>query len=118
VAKKFIKARVSRALTLNRAAELFQEIWSNHRMVELEGPQRLTPNEIAARFAKLLGRPVRTEEVPRETWESLFKTQGMRNPKMLDGFNEGWIEFEDGHAGSFKGNVALETVLQTLIPIC
>jgi NAD(P)H dehydrogenase (quinone) len=91
-------------------------------MVELEGPQRLSPNEIAARFAKLLGRSVRTEEVPRETWESLFKSQGMRNPtpriKMLDGFNEGWIEFEDGHAGSFKGNVALETVLQTLIPIC
>jgi NAD(P)H dehydrogenase (quinone) len=79
----------------------------------LEGPQRVTPNEIAATFAKLLGRP------PRETWESLFKSQGMRNPtpriKMLDGFNEGWIEFEDGHAGSLKGNVVLETVLQTLI---
>jgi hypothetical protein len=58
------------------------------------------------------------EAVPRETWESLFKSQGMRNPtpriRMLDGFNEGWIEFESGEAGSQKGSVALETVLQAL----
>jgi NAD(P)H dehydrogenase (quinone) len=85
----------------------------------LEGPQRVTPNEIAATIAKLLGLPVRAEEVPRETWESLFKSQGMRDPtprtKMLDGFNEGRIEFEDGHAGSLTGNVVLETVLKELI---
>jgi hypothetical protein len=30
--------------------------------------------------------------------------------RMLDGFNEGWIDFEHGEAGSLKGNVALETV--------
>jgi hypothetical protein len=34
---------------------------------------------------------------------------------MLDGFNEGWIEFENGAAGSRKGEIALKTVLQTLI---
>jgi hypothetical protein len=59
------------------------------------------------------------EAVPRATWEPLFKSQGMNNPmpriQMLDGFNEGWIEFEGGEAGSRKGKVALETVLQTLI---
>jgi NAD(P)H dehydrogenase (quinone) len=101
------------------AAELLQETWSEHRVVELEGPQRVTPNEIASTFAHLLGRPVRVEAVPRETWESLFKLQGMRNPtpriQMLDGFNEGWIEFEGGEVGSRKGNVTLQTVLRTLI---
>jgi uncharacterized protein YbjT (DUF2867 family) len=101
------------------AAELLQERWSAHRIVELEGPHRVTPKEIAATFTNLLGRPVRVEAVSRETWESLFKSQGMRNPtpriQMLDGFNEGWIEFEDGQAGSRKGNVTLETVLRTLI---
>jgi hypothetical protein len=59
------------------------------------------------------------EPVPRETWESLFKSQGMKNPEpriqMLDGFNEGWIEFEGKNVGSRKGKVALETVLRTLI---
>ena len=101
------------------AAELLRETWSGHRVVELEGPQRVTPNEIAATFARLLGRPVKMEAVPRETWESLFLSQGMKNPtpriQMLDGFNEGWIEFESGEAGSRKGKVALETVLRSLI---
>jgi NAD(P)H dehydrogenase (quinone) len=101
------------------AAELLQETWSGHRVVELEGPQRVTPNEIASTFAQLLGHPVRVETVPRETWESLFKSQGMSNPtpriQMLDGFNEGWIEFEGGEVGSRKGNTTLRTVLRTLI---
>jgi uncharacterized protein YbjT (DUF2867 family) len=101
------------------AAELLQEMWTGHRVVELEGPHRVTPNEIAATFTELLGKPVRMEVVPEETWESLFLSQGMKNPtpriQMLDGFNEGWIEFESGEAGSRKGKVALETVLQTLL---
>ena len=101
------------------AAALLQEMWSGHRVVELEGPQRVTPNEIAATFAKLLGSSVRMEVVPRESWEALFKSQGMKNPipriRMLDGFNEGWIEFERGEAGSQKGNESLESVLKALI---
>jgi uncharacterized protein YbjT (DUF2867 family) len=101
------------------AAELLQETWTGHRVVELEGPHRVTPNEIAATFAELLGKPVGMEVVPEETWESLFLSEGMKNPtpriEMLDGFNEGWIEFESGEAGSRKGKVALKTVLQTLI---
>ena len=43
----------------------------------------------------------------------------MKNPmpriRMIDGFNEGWIEFENGQAESRKGEVALKTVLQALI---
>jgi NAD(P)H dehydrogenase (quinone) len=101
------------------AAELLQETWSSRRVVELEGPSRVSPSEIAATFAELLGYPVRMEPVPRETWEPLFRSQGMKNPtpriRMLDGFNEGWIEFENGEAGSQKGTVALKTVLQMLI---
>jgi len=101
------------------AAELIQTTWSGRNVVELEGPHRVTPDEIAATFADLLGHPVRTEAVPRETWEALFQSQGMKNPspriQMLDGFNQGWIEFESGEAGSRKGNVGLRTVLQRLI---
>jgi NAD(P)H dehydrogenase (quinone) len=97
------------------AAELLQQSWGGRRVVELEGPHRVTPNDIAASFAKLLGRPVCAEAVPRETWGALFKSQGMKDPmpriQMLDGFNEGWIEFEGGEAGSMKGQVDLETVL-------
>ena len=35
--------------------------------------------------------------------------------RMLDGFNDGWIEFENGDAGSRKGEIALKSVLQTLV---
>jgi hypothetical protein len=78
----------------------------------------VTPNEIAATFAKLLGRAVRMEAVPRETWETVFRSQGVKNPaprmRMLDGFNEGWIEFEN-REGVLKGNVEIETVLTRLL---
>lgn len=43
----------------------------------------------------------------------------MKNPlprrQMLDGFNEGWIEFESGEARSRKGRVDLESVLHVLM---
>jgi NAD(P)H dehydrogenase (quinone) len=103
----------------NEAAKLLQESWTGRRVVELEGPRRVTPNEIANTFAEVLGRRVSMDAVPRETWEQLFRSQGMKNPipriRMLDGFNDGWIEFENGDAGSRKGDVALKSVLQTLI---
>ena len=110
---------VATADTGKVAAGLLQVAWNGRRVIELEGPHRVTPNEIAATFAKLLDRPVRMEAVPRESWEALFKSQGMKNPipriRMLDGFNEGWIDFERGEADSQKGSVALETVLKAVI---
>ena len=101
------------------AAGLLQQTWNGHRIVEFEGPQRVTPNEVAATFSMLLDRPVQMEVVPRESWKTLFRSQGMKNPlpriRMLDGFNEGWIEFESGEAGSQKGSTNLESVLRSLI---
>jgi uncharacterized protein YbjT (DUF2867 family) len=100
------------------AAGLIEETWLGHRVVELEGPKRVTPNDIAAGFAKLLGRQVRMEAVPRDTWESLFRSQGMKNPEprlqMLDGFNEGWIDFERPE-DVMKGTVEIETALKALL---
>ena len=101
------------------AAELLEETWTGVRVVELEGPRRVSPNDVAATFSKLLGRPVTMELVPREKWEESFRAQGITNPlprlQMLDGFNEGWIDYEGGAAGTRKGKVELETVLKKLI---
>ncbi|AMP03666.1 NmrA family NAD(P)-binding protein [Collimonas pratensis] len=98
------------------AAELLLEQWQGRRIVELEGPERITPNQIAATFAELLAQPVRVEAVPRETWRDIFSAQGAIDPeprmRMLDGFNQGWIEF----AGTArKGKVTLATVLKQLL---
>jgi uncharacterized protein YbjT (DUF2867 family) len=101
------------------AAELLQQDWTGRRVVELEGPHRVSPNDIAAAFAKILGRDVRAEAVPRETWGALFRSQGTNDPmpriQMLDGFNEGWIEFEGAANSVMKGEVKLETVLRELV---
>jgi NAD(P)H dehydrogenase (quinone) len=101
------------------AAGLLQEKWDGHRVVELEGPTRVTPNQIATTLAKLLGKPVHMKVVPRKSWEALFRSQGTKNPvpriRMLDGFNEGWIEFERGKSGSQKGSTSLEAVLKSVI---
>ena len=111
--------RVATADVGRVAAQLLQETWTGRRIVELGGPRRVTPDEIAATLAEFLCRPVRSESVPRGTWDPLFRSQGMQNPipriRMLDGFNEGWIEFEDGATGSQKGEVALKTVLKSLV---
>jgi NAD(P)H dehydrogenase (quinone) len=101
------------------AAELIQEPVDGHRVVELESAERITPNQIAQVFSSLLGRTVKMEVVPRESWEPMFRAQGMKNPmpriRMLDGFNEGWIEFEGGEDESRKGTVGIQTVLKKLL---
>jgi NAD(P)H dehydrogenase (quinone) len=96
------------------AAALLQESWNSVRIVELEGPRRYSAADIGRALATALGREVCMEPVPRETWEKLFRSQGMKNPmpriRMLDGFNEGWIDFE--RAGEHRrGTVTLETLI-------
>jgi NAD(P)H dehydrogenase (quinone) len=101
------------------AAELLGEAWTGVRMVELEGPRRYSANDIAAGLGAALERPVRAEAVPHDRWETLFRSQGMKHPtpriRMLDGFNEGWIDFESGEANSRKGRTTLESVLRSLV---
>ena len=100
------------------AADLLRESWTGLRIVELEGPRRYSADDIAAGFAEALGHPVRTEPVPRDTWEALFHSQGMKHPlariRMIDGFNEGWIDFECDGAEHRAGRIPLEAVLKNL----
>jgi NAD(P)H dehydrogenase (quinone) len=101
------------------AAELLKERWEGKRVVELEGPQRVSPNALAAAFAKVLGTPVRAEAVPRDRWESIFRTQGMKNPtprmQMIEGFNAGWIDFPDRGAHARKGSISVDQAIAALI---
>jgi len=101
------------------AAELLNQTWMGARVVELEGPRRYSANDIVAGFSAALERPVRAEVVPREQWETLFRSQGMKNPmpriRMIDGFNEGWIDFEFGETNSRKERTTLEAVLRSLV---
>lgn len=101
------------------AAALLQENWTGHRLVELEGPRGVSPNDLAAAFDEALGKPVRIEIVARETWEELFRSQGMNNPmpriRMLDGFNEGWIAFRDNGADTRRAPTDIAAVVRSLV---
>jgi uncharacterized protein YbjT (DUF2867 family) len=101
------------------AAELIQQERTGTRIVELEGPSRVSPDDLATAFARALGRPVRAVPVPRESWAALFRSQGMRNPeprmRMLDGFNEGWIDFQDGGKSAIKGSISAADVIADLV---
>jgi uncharacterized protein YbjT (DUF2867 family) len=97
------------------AAKLLREDWRGTRIVELEGPARVSPNDLAHAFATALERPVCVEIVPRESWEWIFRDQGAHNPtprmRMLDGFNDGWISFRGPTA---TGTTALASVIAEL----
>lgn len=100
------------------AAELLQQNWAGRQVIELEGPARVSPNDIAATFAEVFAHPVSARAVPRQTWEQQFRAQGMKHPEprmwMLDGFNEGWIEFEHAESKRRKGRIGLKQVLREL----
>jgi NAD(P)H dehydrogenase (quinone) len=100
------------------AADLLREEWSGQRIVELEAAERTTPNAIAAAFEKALGKPVRAQIAPRGEWEQTFRAQGMKNPtprmQMIDGFNEGWIDFKHQGANSRKGCITIDEAIAAL----
>ena len=89
------------------AADLIQEDWTGIRVVELEGPCRVTPNDLADAFARVFRKPVRAVPVPRESWDALFRSQGM--------INESWIEFRDGGSKAIKGRTNAVTVIAGLV---
>src|ERR1700733_11000438 len=100
------------------AAELLRDTLSGVWLVELEGPRRYSARDIGSAFAAALGREMRMDPVPRETWEALFRAQGMKHPmprmRMVDGFNEGWIDFEGGGEHR-KGATTLYAVIADLV---
>jgi uncharacterized protein YbjT (DUF2867 family) len=101
------------------AADLIQEDWTGVRIVELEGPRRVSPNDLADAFTSALGKPVHAVPVPRESWDALFRSQGMKHPepriRMLEGFNDGWIEFQGQGSKAIKGGTSATAVIAALV---
>ena len=101
------------------AADLLQQSWIGRRVVNIEGPHHLSPLDLANAWAAALGHPVKTAPVPRENWEMLFRAQGAKNPeprmRMLDGFNAGWISFDDDGGDPIRGMIRLEDVIAGIV---
>jgi uncharacterized protein YbjT (DUF2867 family) len=88
-------------------------------IVELEANERISPDRIAAAYAEALGHDVRAVAVPREAWEAEFLAAGMANPlprmQMIDGFNQGWIDFADRGANAHKGVTPIDQVIADIV---
>jgi uncharacterized protein YbjT (DUF2867 family) len=58
------------------AARLLREPVEQTGIHPVEGPERYSPNDVAACFAAVLGRAVRVEVIPRGTWEEAYRSLG------------------------------------------
>lgn len=102
-------------------ADTLRQTWQGHRHLEVGGPRRYSPRELAASFSKALGKTVEPVVVPRADWVKNFVAQGTpedRTPlrvEMLDAFNSGWIDFNVPGTEQAVGSTDLDTVIQSLV---
>ncbi len=105
-------------------AATLTESWHGRRVIELEGPRRYSPHDMAQAFAAVLEHDVEAFEVPRDQWAKRFVSEGIpadrTGPRiaMLDGFNRGWIGFEGGTAEHVKGSIPLGYMADELVNAC
>jgi len=103
------------------AVDILLQSWTGPRHIEVAGPRKYSPREVAETFASILGHPVETIVVPREKWAETFVAQGMPPDRtapriaMLDGFNSGWIDFGVPGTEHVTGATELKAVLQQLV---
>jgi NAD(P)H dehydrogenase (quinone) len=101
-------------------AEVLLQSWTGNRAIEVAGPRRYTPLDIAAALGTAVNRAVEAVEVPREKWASNFVAQGApvnrTEPRetMIEAFNSSWIDFGVPGAEHVKGTTDLATVLRQL----
>jgi NAD(P)H dehydrogenase (quinone) len=92
------------------AAEVLHEEWSGHRHIEVAGPSRYTPRQIAEALASSLGTPVEPVAVPRETWD--FNAP---RAEMVDAFNSHWIDFGVPGTEHIQGTGDLKDVIASVV---
>lgn len=101
-------------------ADVLQEDWTGQRVMELEGPRRYSPDDVAKAFASVLGRDVHAEILPPSEWDATYRSWGLAPrsasamAEMLNGFNQGWIVYEKSEDQITHGPTPLDTVLSNL----
>ena len=103
------------------AADSLLQTWAGNRYIEVAGPQRYSPRQIAATFARVLSHPVEAVAVPRDRWAETFVSQGTPADRtayrveMLDAFNSGWIDFGVPGTEHARGRIPLDAALEALL---
>ncbi len=102
------------------AAEALLDGPRGERVLELSGPQDVTPKEVAAVVSKLLGRTIQLVEPPLEAVVPTFTSFGISADvaglfrDMYQGIRSGRVSFEGGKAEARRGATSLEETLRQL----
>jgi NAD(P)H dehydrogenase (quinone) len=102
-------------------ADVLRQEWTGTRYIEVAGPERYCPSDIARALSNALGRRIEAVAVPREKWTEFFLSQGMPEGRtepraeMVDGFNSGWIHFGVPGTEQVTGTTSLSSVIATLV---
>jgi NAD(P)H dehydrogenase (quinone) len=100
------------------AANLLQQTWSGHRIVELAAEPSLSPIDVAAAFTTVFGREIKASVVPRDQWIPTYRSWGLTSrsaeamAEMIEGFNRKWILFGGHDVERIVGETTLKQVLE------
>jgi len=105
------------------AAELLLEAPSAKtlRIVSVEGPRRVSLNEVARAFSAVVGREVVADAVPREAWAPMLKRAGLSEnhvqllTELYDAVNAGQIDVEKGVSEQRFGKTELTDVFTSML---
>ena len=104
------------------AAEALCENWNKKRIIELEGPEMYSPNNVAKSLSQALGRTIRAVAIAESGWAGALSDAGL-SAAALDGFvemtqglNSGHISFVDGMSIDHrKGNISLNSMITAMV---
>ena len=91
------------------------------RIVSLEGPQRVSVNDIAATLSEVSGRAIEPRALPREMWTPALLKAGLSNnharliTDLYDIYNAGRIDVEADRSERRFGTTALRDGLESLV---
>lgn len=103
-----------------QASKLLQEQFTGLRIIEFEGPQRLSHADVTQILSELLNKPLQGSLVPREARASIMESFGfgkvgaLRFAELTFAIEDGIIQFEGGHE-SVKGTQTYKEFLTPFI---
>ena len=99
------------------AAEALCESWDGKRIIELEGPDKYSPNEVAVYLTQVLRKTINPISIPESNWLQSISEQGFSTAantgfiEMTQGLNSGHIAFNDSSIDRRQGTIPLKEVV-------
>ncbi len=103
------------------AADALCQSWNGTRIIELEGPNRYSPNDVAKHVSKVLGKTIGAAVIPESNWKQALSGLGFSFSaltgfiEMTRGLNSGHIAFaDDSNIDHRKGTISFDNVMTAI----